>query len=64
MTSAHPSRGASAPMPVNGWYAVAPAASVGPGPLPLRAVGRPVPCTWNGLPPGRARPRLAAGSSS
>ena len=42
MTSAHPSRGASAPMPVNCWYAVAPAASVGPGPLPLRAVGRPV----------------------
>ena len=42
MTSARSSRGVSAAMPVNSWYAVAPAASVSPGPVPVRAVGRPV----------------------
>jgi phenylpropionate dioxygenase-like ring-hydroxylating dioxygenase large terminal subunit len=42
MTSARSSRGALAAMPVNCWYAVAPAASVSPGPVALRAVGRPV----------------------
>jgi phenylpropionate dioxygenase-like ring-hydroxylating dioxygenase large terminal subunit len=42
MTSARSSRGAAAAMPVNCWYAVAPAASISPGPVPLRAVGRPV----------------------